>query len=217
MRTLDINYYKRDFWIEENLNYVRPHYRLEKCARLVNKIAGVGRCDLLDVGCGPAALSKLLRRNINYYGIDLALHQRAPNLIETDFLEKEIGFNDKRFDIVVAQGVFEYVGRFQAQKFSEIKRILNPEGRFIVSYLNFDHIRRRVLPIYNNIQSIEEFKRSLGRFFVIEKFFPTSHHWRHKEPGRRITQRVQMRINANIPFISPRVAVQYFFVCGLDH
>ena len=217
MRTLGTNYYKRDFWIEENLNYVGPHYRLEKCARLVNKIAGGEQRDLLDVGCGPGALRKLLHSNINYYGIDIAVHEPAPNLIQSDFLENEIGFNDKHFDIIVAQGVFEYVGRFQSQKFSEIQRILNPDGRFVVSYLNFDHIKRKVLPIYNNIQSIGEFKRSLGRFFVIENFFPTSHHWRHKEPGRRITQRVQMRINANIPFISPRVAVQYFFICSLDH
>jgi len=216
MPTLDTNYYKRDFWIEENLLYVRPHYRLEKCARLVNRIAGDRQCDLLDVGCGPATLSKLLRRNIHYYGIDLALHERAPNLIQTDFLENEIGFDGRHFDFVIAQGVFEYAGRFQSQKFSEIERILNPGGRFIVSYVNFDHIRRRVLPIYNNIQSIAEFKKSLSRFFVIESFFPTSHHWRHKEPGRKITQRIQMRINANIPFLSPRLAVQYFFICSVD-
>ena len=64
MRTLDTNYYKRDFWIEENLNYVGPHYRLEKCARLVNKIAGGEQCDLppfhrLCSGCSDLLQSVL--------------------------------------------------------------------------------------------------------------------------------------------------------------
>ena len=31
--------YKKDFWDEENLNYAEPHFRAQKVARLVNKIA----------------------------------------------------------------------------------------------------------------------------------------------------------------------------------
>jgi hypothetical protein len=57
-------YYKRDFWIKENLNYAKPHFRLEKAARVVNRIAGGKECDLLDVGCGPAALMHLLHHDI---------------------------------------------------------------------------------------------------------------------------------------------------------
>lgn len=43
------------------------------------------------------------------------------------------------FDIILAQGIFEYVGRFQPQKFAEIAQILNEDGKFIVSYVNFNH------------------------------------------------------------------------------
>jgi hypothetical protein len=39
-------YYKRDFWIKENLNYAKPHFRLEKAARVVNRIAGGKEWDL---------------------------------------------------------------------------------------------------------------------------------------------------------------------------
>ena len=46
--------YKKDFWSKENLEYSRPHYRLEKSARIINRIARGRRCTLLDVGCGPA-------------------------------------------------------------------------------------------------------------------------------------------------------------------
>ena len=35
-----VRYYKRDFWSRENLNYAQPHFRLEKAARVVNRMAG---------------------------------------------------------------------------------------------------------------------------------------------------------------------------------
>ena len=31
--------YKKDFWSEENLKYVKPHYRMEKVSRLINRMA----------------------------------------------------------------------------------------------------------------------------------------------------------------------------------
>jgi len=92
--------YKKDFWSKENLEYSRPHYRLEKSVRIINRIAGSKRCTLLDVGCGGVALKSLIRPNIEYYGIDIAIHDQAPNLIEADFLKAPIPFADKRFDIV---------------------------------------------------------------------------------------------------------------------
>ena len=70
--------------------------------------------DLLDVGCGPATLMHLLDQNISYHGIDIAIHEPAPNLIEADFLENPISFHGRKFDIVLAQGIFEYVGTFLA-------------------------------------------------------------------------------------------------------
>src|ERR1700761_9020136 len=113
-------YYKKDFWRAENLKYSRPHQRLEKSGRVINKIAGGTARTLLDVGCGPATLQRLLTPNIQYFGIDISIPDPAPSLLEYDFLEAPIGFHGKRFDMVVAQGVFEYVGNFQEQKLEEI-------------------------------------------------------------------------------------------------
>lgn len=104
--------YKKDFWDEENLRWAEPHFRAQKVARLVNKIARGRECDLLDVGCGPASLRLLLDNNVHYYGIDIAIHDPGPNLIESDLTENPIEFNGRRFDIVVAQGAFEYFGGF---------------------------------------------------------------------------------------------------------
>jgi SAM-dependent methyltransferase len=206
--------YKRDFWSKENLKYSRPHYRLEKSARIINRLARGKKCTLLDVGCGPAALMSLLRPNIEYYGIDIAIHDPAPNLIEADFLETPIKFGDKRFDIVLAQGVFEYVGNFQAQKFAEIAKLLNDDGTFIVSYVNFDHRDRYIYFPYSNIQSIDGFRQSLTRYFKIRRFFPTSHNWHHREPGRKLLKAANMHANIDIPFISQALAVEYFFICS---
>ena len=206
--------YKRDFWSAENLKFTTPHFRLRKSARIVHKIAGDRACDLLDVGCGPATLKTVLRENISYYGIDIAIHEPAPYLLEYDFLEAPIGFNGKRFDIVLAQGVFEYVGTHQDQKLAEISSLLTDDGRFVVSYVNFDHRARSIYWPYSNMQSFSAFRRSLSAHFTIERYFPVAHNWRHSEPGKRLLQKVQLPMTVNVPVVSRTLAVEYFFVCA---
>ena len=206
--------HKKDFWSQENLKYSRPHYRLEKSARIINRLARGKRCTLLDVGCGPAALRSLLRPDIQYHGIDIAIHDPAPDLIEADFVEAPIQFADKRFDIVIAQGVFEYMGGVQDRKFAEIVRLLNDDGAFIVSYVNFSHRGKNIYWPYSNVQSPGDFRQSLAQRFEIQRFFPTSHNWNHSEPNRRLLKTGNMHTNINIPFISRMLAVEYFFICS---
>jgi SAM-dependent methyltransferase len=209
-----VKYRKRDFWDEENLKFSEPHFRLEKVARLVNKISRGKECDLLDIGCGPAALRHRLDGNIHYYGIDIAIHDPAPNLIEADLLETPIQFDGKRFDIVVAQGVFEYFGTFQSQKFAEIAALLADGGTFLVSYWNFGHRSARTYWPFNNIQSINDFRSSLASQFRIDSCFPASHNWKHSMSDRKLLKAINMRLNMNIPLISPTLAVEYFFTCS---
>jgi SAM-dependent methyltransferase len=207
--------YKKDFWSKENLKYSRPHYRLEKSARLINRLTqGKRRLTLLDVGCGPAALMPLLRSNVQYHGIDIAIQDPAPNLIEADLVNTPIRFDDKRFDIVIAQGFFEYVGTFQDQKFAEISQLLNDGGIFIVSYVNFDHRDRSIYWPYSNVQPLNDFRRGLTKYFEIKRSFPTSHNWHHSDPGQKLVKAANMHTNINIPFISPVLAVEYFFICS---
>ena len=209
-----IKLYKRDFWSTENLKFTTPHYRLRKAARIVHEIVGDRPCELLDVGCGPARLKTALRQNIGYYGIDIAIHEQVPYLLEYDFLETPISFNGKRFDIVLAQGVFEYMGTHQNQKFAEISSLLKDDGRFVVSYVNFDHRVRSIYEPYSNVQSFSAFRRSLSAHFKIERYFPTAHNWHHSEPGKRILQAVQLPMKVNVPVISRSLAVEYFFICS---
>jgi SAM-dependent methyltransferase len=207
-------HHDRLWWQEENLKYSQPHYRLVKCARIANALSKGRECDLLDIGCGPATLSKLLNKNIHYVGIDLAIHDRFSNLMEMDLIENEINFQNMVFDLVVAQGFFEYAGDSQKKKFSEIKGILKSNGRFIATYVNFSHLHRQVYPMYNNIMPLNDFIRELSSFFRIERCFPTSHNWIGTAPRRAWLKKIQMRLDIEIPFVSRLLGVEYFFICA---
>lgn len=206
--------YRRDFWIKENRKHIPAHYRLRKTARVVNGIAGGRACDLLDVGCGPATLARLLQGGIRYYGIDLAIQEPAPNLLETDILDNRIRFGDQRFDIVVAQGLFEYLGHAQSQKFAEIAESLTQRGRFVVTYTNFGHRDKHVFEAFSNVRPVEDFRRDLDRHFTVHRCFPTSYNWHGGQPARGLLQAVNMPLQVNVPVVGPWLAVEYFFVCS---
>lgn len=206
--------YKRDFWRTENLKYAQPHFRMRKVARVVRGLARGRQWDLLDVGCGPGTLGSLLPENVRYHGIDIAITEPAENLMELDILQAPIGFRDMRFDVVVAQGLFEYVGEHTADKLRDIAGLLATDGRFVVTYQNFGHRHREIYWPYSNVQQPAEFRDNLTRFFRIERSFPLSHNWNHSQPGRRFMQVSQARLTINVPVISPVLAVDYLYVCS---
>ncbi len=209
-----VKYYKREFWIQENQRHIPAHYRLRKLARVITKVAGGRQTDLLDVGCGPATLMKLLPDNISYYGIDIAIHDSAPNLLEADIVDVPIRFGRKRFQIVVAQGLFEYLGDVQSRKFADVAGILGRSGVFLVTFTNFGHRSAQVAEPFNNIQSIQEFSRSLATHFKVTKSFPISHTWRGGQPTRPLVKSANMHCSLNIPYVSSRLAVEYGFICS---
>jgi SAM-dependent methyltransferase len=206
--------YKRDFWVEENQKHIPAHYRLQKSARIINAIAGRRECDLLDVGCGPATLMRLLQPNIRYHGIDIAIREPAPNLIEADILKEPIRFAEQRFDIVAALGLFEYVGGSQDQKFSEIAELMVERGKFVLTYTNFGHRDKHIFEAFSNVQPLDDFRRSLARHFTVDRYFPTSYNWHGGQPVRPLLKAANMHVQANIPLIGPRLAVEYFFICS---
>ncbi len=207
-------FYKKDYWINENLSFSKPHFRLYKCARIINSLSRGNNCDLLDLGCGPGTLATLLPKNINYYGIDIAIQNPSPNFLELDVLENTIKFGDKNFDFVVAMGFFEYMGNSQSQKFIEINEILKDGGKFIMTYSNIQHRDWNPDQPWNNIQTIDRLKKDLEAIFHIDKFFASSHNRKCHVSTRRMVWNIQMNINAYIPFISPLMAIEYFLICS---
>jgi len=209
-----VQYYGREFWSTENLKFSRPHYRMEKAARIIRRLAQGRERDLLDIGCGPAALMHLLPPTIHYYGIDMAIQEPAPNLIEADVICTPLDFAGKKFDIILAQGLFEYVPDVQSDKFAEIAGILRQGGTFIVTYWNYAHRNTKVYHAHTNIQSFGDFRRDLEQHFRVDRFFPASHNWYHGSPSMRLNQALNMRINLNVPVISRLLGVEYFVLCS---
>jgi cyclopropane fatty-acyl-phospholipid synthase-like methyltransferase len=205
--------YKRDFWADENTKYARPHHRMQKVARLVNRLAAGRDCRLLDVGCGPATLGRLLAPNIDYYGIDIAIQEPSPNLKECDVLQEPISSEAAPFDLVVAQGLFEYLADRRSRKFAEISDLLTPDGTFIVSYVNFDHRSPNYYWPYSCIQPPAQFRDSLAEHFTVEKQIPTSHNWNHSEPERWFVRVPNMHLNVNIPVLTNWLGVEYIYIC----
>ena len=208
------NYRSKGYWVVQNRQYAEPSFRLFKCARMLNELANGKPCGVLDLGCGPGALRSLLAPNLDYHGIDIALQGPAPFLRELDFARNAISYDGRHFDFIVALGVLEYMGALQEDKFLEILDILKPDGKFIMSYINFGHLGRRIWPNYNNVRPVSSMAESLNKVFRLERCFPASHHWRQKQPGRFALRKLQMHINFNIPVVSPLFAVEYFFVCS---
>lgn len=211
----EVRYYDKGFWETENLKYSEPHFRMRKIAGIVRRLAGGRECQLLDVGCGPGALGQILPPNVRYYGIDIAIPEGAPgNLLETDILSSPIGFRDMRFDIVVAQGLFEYMGEFQSRKFAEIRDILRGDGKLVLTYQNFAHRQKEVYWPYNNVQRPADFRRDLSQFFRIERSFAGSHNWHHSQPNRTFMKVSQAHLNISVPVVSKLLAVDYFYICS---
>jgi hypothetical protein len=154
---------------------------------------------------------------VHYHGIDIAIAEPAPNLSELDIVEKPVSFRGEKFDVVVAQGLFEYIGKVQSQKFAEIAGLLNDGGKFIVTYQNFAHRKRDIYWPYSNVQLPNDFREDLSRFFKIERSFPASHNWNHGQPGRKFMKVSQAHLNVNVPVISPILAVDYLYVCSPRH
>jgi SAM-dependent methyltransferase len=209
-----VEYLQRDFWRKENLKFDKPHFRMEKALRIINRTAQGRELELLDIGCGPATLAGLLPPGIHYHGIDIAIQKPAPNLLEADLVKAPVRFADKKFDIILAQGFFEYIPGVQAQKFAEIAKILNPGGTFIVTYWNYAHRNKQVFHAHRNVRRLASFREDLARHFRVDKFFAASHNWQQSWPRKKIVKAVNMRVSLYFPLVSPMLAVEYFFLCS---
>jgi SAM-dependent methyltransferase len=207
-------YFSRDYWIQENLAYSHVYFRTEKIASIANALAKGERCDLLDIGCGPCTLATLLHKNINYFGIDIAIHDPKPYLVEADIVNNAIVWRDKSFDLIVAAGVFEYLGSLEKNKFAEINALLKPNGKFIVTYSNIQHRVKPLYPTWNNVKSIDDFKLNLEACYQVERYFPAYYSMSDRDLTNSTMRKLQLHLNCNVPFIDKLLGVNFIFVCS---
>jgi SAM-dependent methyltransferase len=151
---------------------------------------------------------------VHYHGIDISIPEPAENLLEADILQAPIDFKGMKFDLVVAQGLFEYVGEYQSEKFAEIAAVLKDKGKFVLTYQNFDHRQREIYWPYSNVQRPVDFRMDLRRFFKIERRFAVAHNWNHGHPKRPLIAGLQEHLSIYVPVISPKLAIDYLYICS---
>ena len=104
-------------------------------------------------------------------------------------------------------------GNFQAEKFAEIATLLNDNGTFIVSYVNFDHRDGRYTDLTVTYNLSTTFVRASGTTSrYAASFRPLITGIIGSLAGD--SEGANMYININIPFIRQALAVEYFFICS---
>jgi SAM-dependent methyltransferase len=121
-------------------------YTMEKwrnTSRVRNLIQMVQKCApegsrVLDIGCGDMYLAKELPQ-YDWVGIDLAPNMSNERAIKQDLMQVPYPFKDHDFDLVICSEVLEHVWDLR-KVHNEVKRLLKPGGRYIISTPNFDNI-----------------------------------------------------------------------------
>ena len=125
---------------------------LERTSKLytLRSVAGAGKLDILDVGCGTGNNSKILAAmGHRLTGIDISQNAIA-RYVEAGFdghvmdIEHRIDFDDISYDLVFCSEVIEHVSD-PAHLAMEMYRVLRPGGRLVLSTPNSAFWLYRVL------------------------------------------------------------------------
>jgi ubiquinone/menaquinone biosynthesis C-methylase UbiE len=162
-----------------------------------------GTYSVLDIACGPASLFYVLRKKnkkCSLTGIDIAPEQiaYAKKIVkDATFLVSDIGklpFPDNSFDYVTSTELIEHLTKKSEKKMlSEVRRVLKPGGRFIITTPNyhsiwpaFEWMWNRISPVSyedqhinkKNIDSLEATLKKAGfsvtytsTYFIISQVF----------------------------------------------
>lgn len=131
----------REYWNGRSPEFADVHPRLRLIGRLVAALSDVR--DVLDVGCGPAVMRTVLPPQLEYFGVDI-----APSVIEAlgdpahfavaDLDASPRPFGERRFDLLLCSGVFEYVNDVRGfMAMLDAKAV--PGGHLILSFTNHQH------------------------------------------------------------------------------
>ena len=109
----------------------------------------------LDIGCYDGTITKLIKDkivNCDMYGIDYSnnteklVKEKGINFKKVD-LNKGIDFPDNTFDIIFAGEIIEHI--YDTDLFiREVKRVLKPNGKFIITTPNVVSFGRRIMHLF---------------------------------------------------------------------
>ncbi len=135
--------------------------RIEIMLRIINRL-NLESKDILDIGCHFGRfLSSIKNKNNNFYGLDASNRaikesfKKGINVQKFYFDDKsEIPFPNNSFDLINAGDIIEHI--YDTDFFlEEIKRLLRPDGYFLISTPNIASFGRRVLLLFGISPFIE--------------------------------------------------------------
>ncbi len=111
------------------------------------KKSAINQSSLLEVGCGTGEISRMLPKEIKYYGIDTSSfaiekskkenERQGVNFYLSDAKQERLNFDDEHFDFVLSVYSLEH---FNNPRFmlDEMARLLKPGGRMIILAPNLE-------------------------------------------------------------------------------
>lgn len=146
----------KEYYNQEAKNYIQ-HYQ-ESCDRypasiirinfIIDRLKKNNVKTILDAGCGTCgSMIKLLKEGFDVEGFDFSKEmvgqgkkelEKAgynPNLIFFADLEEEQNLPDKKFDAIIALGVFPHI-LSEKKALSNMKKLLNPNGSVFIEFRN---------------------------------------------------------------------------------
>ncbi len=151
-------------------------------AEHISRYAFAARCAtgarVLDIGCGTGyGTSELARSGLSAVGIDIALeavaygraHYGQPNLSFLAASATALPFADSSFDLVTGFEVIEHLSQWRGL-LAEARRVLRPEGVFLVStpnklYYTESRGAEGPNPFHTHEFEFAEFQAALAEFF----------------------------------------------------
>jgi 2-polyprenyl-3-methyl-5-hydroxy-6-metoxy-1,4-benzoquinol methylase len=155
------NIYKKIYDNKKNLGNLAQNIRIQKMRAIVDNLHFENR-NILDIGCYDGTFLGLIRnRQNNFLGLDASdwgIEQcRKKNVHAQQFFfddSSPLPFENNFFDLVVAGEIIEHI--YDTDLFlEEIKRILKPQGKILLSTPNIASFGRRLLLLFGKNPIIE--------------------------------------------------------------
>ncbi|KKQ53539.1 MAG: Two-component response regulator [Parcubacteria group bacterium GW2011_GWD2_38_11] len=141
--------YKKMYEVNRNLE-LRNNPRIEIMLSMINDL-NFKNADMLDIGCYDGTfLSKVKNRNNNFHGVEASdfgvqLCEEKKIKVKQFFFDdrNQFPFEDNLFDVIVIGEIIEHI--YDTDFFlQEIKRLLKPSGKLIISTPNIASFGRRI-------------------------------------------------------------------------
>lgn len=207
---------KLAYWENETQKYQEPHLRLKRLTGEINRLP-LAAGAVLDLGCGPGTLGRLIDRSrFKYFGVDVFKQELATGVYGQFDLDhdtwEQFPFR-RRFDVVVISGVLEYLSPVRIKELLQFIRqtLAAPETAIIVTYTNFEHYARRPVNYHPAWTATWPIKKMLSVLadtgFQLIKKYPSYYFIL----GRRL-----FSLRIWLPWLSRRLGRQIIFVLKSD-